>query len=119
MPVVSGLVSTVRPSGTGAFGSKRRMGRPFFQDGLRARVRYLAAPATGPDALRARIRSCRLPACAPPSTVGWKEGEEHATLYRTRRASGVRGGRDLGGRERPRGGPDRDNRGGAATVRRE
>ena len=44
--VVSGLVSTVRPSGTGAFGSRRRMGRPFLQDGLRARVSYVAAPAT-------------------------------------------------------------------------
>src|ERR671935_595722 len=73
MPVVSGLVSTVRPSGTGASGSKRRTGRPFLQDGLRARVSYLAAPATGPDALRARIRRCRLPAsCSDVNR--WLEG---------------------------------------------
>src|SRR5689334_12432083 len=38
MPVASGLVSTVRPSGTGASGSKRRSGRPVLLDGPRARV---------------------------------------------------------------------------------
>src|ERR671934_4582 len=73
MPVVSGLVSTVRPSGTGASGSKRRTGRPFLQDGLRARVCYVAAPATGPDALRARIRRCRLPASCS-DVDRWLEG---------------------------------------------
>src|SRR5437763_16994967 len=38
MPVASGLVSTVRPSGTGASGSKRRPGRPFIYVAPRARV---------------------------------------------------------------------------------
>ena len=38
MPVASGLVSTVRPSGRGVSGSKRRPGRPVLFDGPRARV---------------------------------------------------------------------------------
>src|ERR671937_2744897 len=73
MPVVSGLVSTVRPSGTGASGSKRRTARPVLPEGPRTRVSYLAAPATGPDALRGRIRRCRLPAsCSDVNR--WLEG---------------------------------------------
>src|SRR4051794_13959552 len=118
MPVVSGVVSTVRPSGTGAFGSKRRMGRPLLQDGLRARVCYLAAPATGPDALRARIRRwsfARLLLRRQP-LVGRRE---RVTLYRTWCPSRVRRSGDLGGRGRSLGGPDQDDAGGAAAVRGE
>src|ERR687893_178054 len=50
----------VRPSGTWGTGSTRvRAGRPKRHE-PRARARYMAAPATRPDAPRARIRSCRV-----------------------------------------------------------
>src|SRR3712207_288627 len=50
----------VRPSGTWGTGSTRvRAGRPKRHE-PRARARYMAAPATCPDAPRARIRSCRV-----------------------------------------------------------
>src|SRR5215217_7479223 len=50
----------VRPSGTWGTGSTQvRAGRPNRHE-PRARARYLAAPATCPDAPRARIRSCRV-----------------------------------------------------------
>src|SRR4029453_11094048 len=50
----------VRPSGTWGTGSTRvRAGRPKRHE-PRARARYMAAPATWPDAPRARIRSCRV-----------------------------------------------------------
>src|ERR671920_1100072 len=56
----------VRPSGTRGTGSTQvRAGRPNRHE-LRARARYLAAPATCPDALRARIRSCRVARQLPP-----------------------------------------------------
>src|SRR5918912_1220410 len=50
----------VRPSGTWGTGSTQvRAGRPSKHE-PRARARYMAAPATRPDAPRARIRSCRV-----------------------------------------------------------
>src|ERR671911_182202 len=50
----------VRPSGTWGTGSTRvRAGRPKRHE-PRSRARYMAAPATCPDAPRARIRSCRV-----------------------------------------------------------
>src|SRR3712207_6071298 len=53
-------LSMVRPSGTRGTGSTCSAGRPSDGSEPRARARYLAAPATRPDAPRARIRSCRV-----------------------------------------------------------
>src|SRR3712207_7629315 len=50
----------LRPSGTRGTGSTWSAGRPSDGSEPRARARYLAAPATRPDAPRARIRSCRV-----------------------------------------------------------
>src|SRR3712207_323079 len=50
----------VRPSGTRGTGSTCSAGRPSDGSEPRARARYMAAPATRPDAPRARIRSCRV-----------------------------------------------------------
>src|SRR5579862_2182854 len=116
--MVSGLVSTVRPFGTGASGSKRRTGRPFLFDGLRARV------SSWPPLRLTRMRCEResvVVVCPPVlhrhrRLVGRRE---HASLYRFGCASRVRGGRDLGGRDRPVGGPDRDDAGSASLVRGE
>src|SRR5215217_5254441 len=57
----------VRPSGARGTGSTQvRAGRPKRHE-PRARARYLAAPATRPDAPRARIRRCRVARRLPPS----------------------------------------------------
>src|ERR687886_1471013 len=50
----------VRPSGTRGTGSTWSAGRPSDGSEPRVRARYMAAPATRPDALRARIRNCRV-----------------------------------------------------------
>src|SRR5215212_11385507 len=55
-----GWRTMVRPSGTRGTGSTCSAGRPSDGSEPRARTRYLAAPATRPDAPRARIRSCRV-----------------------------------------------------------
>src|SRR5258707_10004721 len=49
-------------------------GRPPTDVGLRARARYMAAPATFPDAPRARISRCGCPSL-PFRTVRDEEGE--------------------------------------------
>jgi len=52
LPVMAGGPrSTVRPSGTGASGSKRRLGRPVIVRWAASPSSYVAAPATCPDAL--------------------------------------------------------------------
>src|SRR4030095_5431260 len=62
--------STVRPSGTGASGSKPRLGRPVIVRWAASPSSYMAAPATRPAALRARIRRCRLAhLCSRPATL--------------------------------------------------
>src|SRR5918995_5366410 len=55
-----GWRSMVRPSGTRGTGSTWSAGRPSDGSEPRVRARYMAAPATRPDAPRARIRSCRV-----------------------------------------------------------
>src|SRR5918998_4693212 len=61
-----GWRSMVRPSGTRGTGSTWSAGRPSDGSEPRVRARYMAAPATRPDALRARIRSCRVARRLPP-----------------------------------------------------
>ena len=90
------------------------MGRPLTYDELRARV------SIWPPLRLARMRCEResVGVVCPPvllrqPLVGRRE---HATLYRTGRASRVRRGGDLGGRGRPLGGPDQDDTGGDSPV---
>src|SRR3712207_626871 len=73
-----GRRSMVRPSGTRGTGSTCSAGRPSDGSEPRARARYLAAPATRPDAPRARIRSCRVARPLPP--VHRERGGGHGAM---------------------------------------
>ena len=105
----SGSVSTVRPSGTGASGSERRLGRPFLYDAPRARV------SSWPPLRLARMRFEResVGVVCPPGShiINLVEGgQSSGTQDRSGCASRVRADRGVGGRGGPPGRADRDDR---------